>query len=190
MKTIELYNRNNDYYWNVEKFVTEQGYQNVCAYCADVLDRLGSVEWCKEQATQDMYTQQDLDFENIYENTLLPLNEKYYIVCIPTQGRWNGTYKGGLQDCKHIDMCINYEVQKVTIKDKALIIDVSHHDGNNQYVLYFVESNKPTIEEYYNELQDNYLYEYYSVLRDKKDIENYINTYAIDLYDLWYKGNI
>ena len=63
-KTVELYNRNSDYYWNVEKFVTEQGYQNVCAYCADVLT-------------------------------------------------------------------------KVTIKDKALIIDVAHHDGKNQYILYF-----------------------------------------------------
>ena len=40
--------------------------------------------------------------------------------------------KVGLQDCNHIDMCINYEVQKVTIKDQALIIDVAHHDGNNQ----------------------------------------------------------
>lgn len=35
-KTIELYNRNANYYWNVEKFVTEQGYENVCAYCANV----------------------------------------------------------------------------------------------------------------------------------------------------------
>lgn len=25
---------------------------------------------------------------------------------------------------------------------------------------------------------------------DKKEQERYINTYAIDLYDLWYKGNI
>lgn len=74
--TVELYNRNSDYYWNVEKFVTEQGYQNVYAYCADVLTKLGTIKWCTEQATQDMYNQQYSDFDYIYENTLLPLNEK------------------------------------------------------------------------------------------------------------------
>lgn len=79
------------------------------------MDKLGSIEWCKEQAKEDMYTHQNLDFEDIYENVLLPLNEKYYIWCIPTQGTCIGTRLGGLQDCKHIDMCINYEVQKVTI---------------------------------------------------------------------------
>lgn len=177
MKTVELYNRNSEYYWNVEKFVTEQDYQNVCEYCVSVFDKLGSVEWCKEQAKEDMYTQQNLDFEDIYENTLLPLNEKYYIWCIPTQQTWQGTRKGGLQDCKHIDMCINYEVQKVTIKDKALIIDVAHHDGNNQYVLYFTE---------HTEIID--ISEI--PIMDTDEQNKYINTYAIDLYDMWYNGNI
>lgn len=175
--TVELYNRNSDYYWNVEKFVTEQGYQNVYAYCADVLTKLGTIKWCTEQATQDMYNQQYSDFDYIYENTLLPLNEKYYIWCIPTQGTWNGTRLGGLQDCKHIDMCINYEVQKVTIKDKALIIDVAHHDGNNQYILYFTE---------HTEISD--ISEIPIMDIDKQN--KYIENYAIGLYDLWYKGDI
>lgn len=176
-KTVELYNRNSDYYWDVEKFVNEQYYKNVCEYCADVFNKLGTVEWCKEQATQDMYKQQYIDFEDIYENTLLPLNEKYYIWCIPTQGTWNGTRLGGLQDCKHIDMCINYEVQKVTIKDKALIIDVAHHDGNNQYILYFTE---------HTEISD--ISEIPIMDIDKQN--KYIENYAIGLYDLWYKGDI
>lgn len=34
-KTVELYNRNNPFYWDVEKFVTEQGYKNACEYCYD-----------------------------------------------------------------------------------------------------------------------------------------------------------
>ena len=87
-------------------------------------------------------------------------------------------------------MCLNYEVQKVTIKDKALIIDVSHHDGKNQYILYFVESHNPCIEEYYNELQGNDYHEYGVTLDNQQDAENYIDTYAIGLYDLWETGNI
>nr|DAK10872.1 MAG TPA: hypothetical protein [Caudoviricetes sp.] len=176
-KTVELYNRNSDFYWNVEKFVIEQGYKNVCEYCADVFDRLGTVEWCKEQARQDMYREQEINLEDIYENVLLPLNEKYYIWCIPTQGTWSGTRLGGLQDCKHIDMCINYEVQKVTINDKALIINVAHHDGNNQYILYFTE---------HTEISDISEIPIMDINKQNKYIENY----AIDLYDLWYNGNI
>lgn len=177
MKKVELYNRNNDFYWNVDKFVTEQGYKNVCEYCANIFDRLGTVEWCKEQVKNAMYEQQELDFEYLYEDILNGLNEKYYIWCIPTQGRWNGTYKGGLQDCKHIDMCLDYEVQKVTIKDKALIINVAHHDGNNQYILYFTE---------HTEISDISSVPIMNIDEQNKYIENY----AIDLYDLWYNGNI
>ena len=175
--TVELYNRNSDYYWNVEKFVTEQGYKNACEYCADILSKLGSIEWCKEQATQDMYKQQYSDFEYLYDNILSRLNEKYYIWCIPKQQTWNGTRVGGLQDCKHIDMCIKYEVQKVTINDKALIIDVAHHDGNNQYILYFTE---------HTEIND--ISEIPIMDIDKQN--KYIENYAIGLYDLWYKGDI
>lgn len=43
-KTVELYNRNSDYYWNVEKFVTEQGYSNVCEYCYKYYGFMGT--WC------------------------------------------------------------------------------------------------------------------------------------------------
>lgn len=175
--TVELYNRNSDYYWNVEKFVTEQGYKNACEYCADILSKLGSIEWCTEQAKQDMYNQQYQDFEYLYDDILSRLNEKYHIWCIPTQGTWRGTFKGGLQDYKHIDMCINYEVQKVTIKDKALIIDVAHHDGNNQYILYFTE---------HTEISDISEIPIMDINKQNKYIENY----AIDLYDLWYNGNI
>lgn len=177
MKTVELYNRNSNYYWNVNTFVTEQGYKNVCEYCADVLNRLGSIEWCTEQAIQDMYNSQYQDFDFLYEDILSRLNEKYHIWCIPKQGLWNGTRLGGLQDCKHIDMCIEYDVQKVTIKDKALIIDVAHHDGNNQYILYFTEHTE------INDISD-------IPILDKHKQEQYINTYAIGLYDLWYNGNI
>lgn len=176
-KTVELYNRNSDFYWNIEKFVIEQGYKNVCEYCADVFDRLGTVEWCKEQARQDMYREQEINLKDIYENVLLPLNEKYYIWCIPTQGTWSGTRLGGLQDCKHIDMCINYEVQKVTINDKALIINVAHHDGNNQYILYFTE---------HTEISD--ISEI--PIMDINEQNKYIENYAINLYDLWYNGKI
>lgn len=176
-KIVELYNRNSNYYWNVEKFVTEQGYQNVCAYCADVLDKLGSVEWCTEQATQDMYSQQYIDFDYLYEDILTRLNERYNIWCIPTEQTWNGTRLGGLQDCKHIDMCIHDEVQKVTIKDKALIIDVAHHDGNNQYILYFTEHIE------INDISS-------IPITNKKEQNLYIKNYAIGLYELWYKGNI
>lgn len=191
-RTVELYNVNIPYYWDVEKFVNDNGYQNVCEYCADVFDRLGSVEWCTSQATEDMYKAQYEDLELLYEDILNSLNEKYNIVCIPTQGRWNGTYKGGLQDCKHIDMCLQYDVQKVTIKDKALIIDVAHHDGNNQYILYFVDTDKPTTEEYYNMVNNNGYSEYVQgvTLNNEKDIKDYIKKYAIDLYDLWYHGKI
>lgn len=191
-KTVELYNVNSEYYWDVNTFVTEQGYKNVCEYCADVFDKLGSVEWCTEQATEDMYRQQYEDFNFIYDDILCCLNKNYNIVCIPTQGRWNGTYKGNLQDCNNIDMCIHDDVQKITIEGKSLVIDISHHDGNNQYILYFVESHNPTIEEYYNELKNNdyYDYEYGVTLDNQQDVENYINTYAIDLYDLWNKGKL
>ena len=176
-KTVELYNVNSPFYWNVNTFVTEQGYENVCEYCANVFGSLGSVEWCTEQAKEDMYKAQNEDFEFLYDDILARLNEKYNIWVIPRQGTWRGTRLGGLQDCKHIDMCINYEVQKVTINDKALIINVAHHDGNNQYILYFTEHTE------INDISD-------IPILDKKEQERYINTYAIGLYDLWYKGNI
>ncbi len=176
-KTIELYNRNSEYYWDVEKFVTDQCYENVCEYCAYVLNKLGSIKWCTEQATQDMYNSQYQDFEFIYEDILTRLNNQYYIWCIPTQQTWSGTRLGGLQDCKHIDMCIHDEVQKITINGKSLIIDVSHHDGNNQYILYFTEHTE------INDISE-------IPIMDIDEQNNYINTYAIDLYDMWYKGSI
>ena len=176
-KKVELYNRNTPYYWNVEKFVIEQGYKNVCEYCADVFACLGSTEWCEEQATQDMYKAQYEDLELLYDNILARLNEKFYICVIPTQQTWSGTRLGGLQDCKHIDMCLDYEVQKITINNKALIIDVSHHDGNNQYILYFTEHTE------INDISD-------TPITNEKDINKYIKNYAISLYDLWYHGKI
>jgi len=74
-------------------------------------------------------------------------------------------------------MCINYEVQKVTINDKALIINVAHHDGNNQYILYFTEHTE------INDISE-------IPIMDIDEQNKYINNYAIGLYDLWYKGNI
>ena len=58
--------------------------------------------------------------------------------------------------------------------------------------MYFVKSHNPCIEEYYNELKDNYScdYEYGVTLDNEKDIKNYIKNYAIDLYDLWNKGKL
>lgn len=192
MKTVELFNRNNEYYWNVYKFVTEQGFKNPCEYCAEVLSQLGTEQWCIETATADMYEQSNMDLGYLYEDTLQYLDKNYNIVCIPTQGLWNGTYKGGLQDIKTLDICIHDDVQKITIDNKSMIIDVSHHDGNNKYILYFVDTTNPTVEEYYNELENNDYYDYVqgATLENQKDIQEYINKYAIELYDLWYNGTI
>lgn len=68
-------------------------------------------------------------------------------------------------------------MQKITIKDKALIIDVAHHDGNNQYILYFTEHIE------INDISE-------IPIMDIDEQNNHIENYAIDLYDLWYNGNI
>ena len=60
---------------------------------------------------------------------------------------------------------------------KGAIVDVAHHDGNNQYILYFTE---------HTEISD--ISEIPIMDIDKQN--KYIENYAIGLYDLWYKGDI
>ena len=166
-KTIELYSRNNPFYWDVEKFVTEQGYQNVCDYCANVLNKLGSTKWCKAQATQDMYKQQDRDLNYLCEDTLEYLFNNYYATVKPISKRWNGVYKGELQNVNNISDVLNYNIQTVTIKDNYLEIVTSHHDGYNTYEIYFSDYKL-----YENESERNYM------------------EYIVNVYDLWQTGNI
>ena len=164
-KTVELYNRNSDFYCNVEKFIMEQGYKNVCEYCADVFDKLGTVEWCTEQAKNSMYEQQEMDLEFIVENTLEYLDKNYFITVRPISERWNGIYKGELQNVNNIYDVLNYEINTITIKDNYLEIVTSHHDGNNTYQLYFAD---------------------YS-LYDGESEKHYMNT-VINIMDLWERG--
>nr|DAD73571.1 MAG TPA: hypothetical protein [Myoviridae sp. ctwmI4] len=55
-----------------------------------------------------------------------------------------------------------------------------------------MDSNSPSIEEFYNEKQENnyYDYEHGATLDNDKDIQEYINTYCSPMYDLFYEGKI
>ena len=54
-----------------------------------------------------------------------------------------------------------------------------------------MDSNSPTVEEFYNEKQENnYNYEHGATLDNDKDIQEYINTYCLSMYDLFYEGKI
>lgn len=191
-RTIKLFNANSDIYWNVNKFVESQGFNNVAEYCAEILGKLGSVEWCTKTATDDMYKQSNIDLEFIYEDTIERLERNYKFCYVPSVGRWNGICKGTLQDIsslEHIPWC---DVIKLEIKDKALEITTTHHDGRNTYIVYCIDSNSPTVEEYSSEKQNNdyYDYEHGATLDNKNDIDEYISRYCLPIYDMFYEGKI
>lgn len=165
MKTVELFNRNEEYYWNVNKFVTEQGFENPCEYCAKVLNQLGTEQWCIDTATSDMYQQSEKDLEWICEETLDYLDKHYYATVKPISERWNGTYKGELQNINSIYDVFTYDVKTITIEGNCLKVVTSHHDGNNTYELYFSDYKL-----YENENENDYM------------------EHVINLYELWEQG--
>lgn len=138
-------------------------------------------------ANAEMYW--DLDW--VYEETIQRLEKNYNLCIIPCVGRWNGPHNGALQDITTIDIpwC---DVIKLEIKDKALEITTAHHDGRNTYKIHCMDSNSPTVEEFYNEKQNNDYYDYKhgATLYNEKDIEEYINLYCLSMYDLFHECKI
>ena len=191
-RIVELFNANSEMYWNVDKFVESQGFSNVVEYCAEILETIGSVEWCAKTAKADMYQQVSRDLDWVYEETIQRLEKNYSLCIISCIGRWNGTYQGKLQDISTLDHIPWCDVIKLEIKDKALEITTAHHDGRNTYRIYCMDSNSPTVKEFYNEKQNNdyYDYEHGATLGNDKDIQEYINIYCLPMYDLFYEGKI
>ena len=66
-RIVELFNANSEIYWNINKFVESQGFSNVVEYCAEILSKVGSVDWCTATVKEDMYNQSNRDLEFIYE---------------------------------------------------------------------------------------------------------------------------
>ena len=166
-KTVELYNRDNNYYWNVQEFIKCCGYKNVQEFCAYERDTVGTKEYCTQIVENAMYEQQEMDLEFIIENTLEYLDKNYFITVRPTSELWNGIYKGELQNINSIYDVLNYEIKTITIKDNYLEIVTSHHDGNNTYQLYFAD---------------------YSLYDDESE-KHYMDT-VINLMELWEYGKL
>lgn len=165
MKTVELYNRNSDYYLNIDKFLKGYGYKNVQEFCAYEKDTLGAKDYCENIVQTAMFEQAENDLEFISENILDYLDQHYYVTVRPTSERWNGVYKGELQNINSIYDVFTYDVKSITIKGNYLEVVYSHHDGNNTYELYF--SNYKLYE---NESENDYM------------------EYVINLYELWEQG--
>lgn len=166
-KTVELYNRDNNYYWNVQEFIKCCGYKNVQEFCAYERDTVGTKEYCTQIVENAMYEQQEMDLEFIIENTLEYLDKNYFITVRLTSELWNGIYKGELQNINSIYDVLNYEIKTITIKDNYLEIVTSHHDGNNTYQLYFAD---------------------YSLYDDESE-KHYMDT-VINLMELWEYGKL
>lgn len=165
MKTVELYNVNSDYYWNIDEFLKGYGYKNVQEFCAYEKDTLGAKDYCKNIIQTAMFEQAENDLEFISEMTLDYLDTHYYVTVRPTSERWNGVYKGKLQNTNSIYDVFTYDVKSITIKGNYLEVVCSHHDGNNTYELYF--SNYKLYE---NESENDYM------------------EHVINLYELWEQG--
>lgn len=183
-RRVELFNANSEIYWNINKFVESQGFSNVVEYCAEILSKVGSVDWCTATVKEDMYNQSNRDLEFIYEDTIERLERNYKLCYIPC----NGT----LQDISTLDHIPWCDVIKLEIEDKTLEITTAYHGGRSTYVVYCMDSNSPSIEEFYNEKQENdyYDYEHGATLDNDKDIQEYINLYCLSMYDLFYEGKI
>lgn len=57
MKTVELYNVNSDYYWNIDEFLKGYGYKNVQEFCAYEKDTLGAKDYCENIVQTAMFEQ-------------------------------------------------------------------------------------------------------------------------------------
>lgn len=84
-----------------------------------------------------MYKQANEDLEIVIDDTLEYLFNNYYVTVKPISERWNGTYKGELQNVNNISDVLNYEVVSISIIGNCLRLVVSHHDGRNIYDLYY-----------------------------------------------------
>ena len=167
MLSVELYNRDDEMYWNLEEFLKVFGYKNVQEYCAYERDTVGTKDYCMNIVQDAMYQQAEDDLEFISEMTLEYLDKHYYATVRPTSERWNGTYKGELQNLESLYEVFNYDVKSIAIKWNYLEIITSHHDGNNTYELYFSQYKL-----YENESESDYM------------------EYAINLYELWEQGKL
>lgn len=165
MKTVELYNASSDIYWNVDEFLKGYGYKNVQEFCAYEKDTLGTKDYCENIVQTTMYKQSERDLEFISEMTLDYLDEHYYATVKPISERWNGTYKGELQNINSIYDVFTYDVESITIEGNCLKVVTRHHDGNNTYELYFSDYKL-----YENESENDYM------------------EYVINLCELWEQG--
>lgn len=148
MKTVELYNRNDE-------------------YCAYEKDTIGAKDYCENIVQTAMYEQAENDLEFISEMTLDYLDQHYYTTVRPTSERWNGTYKGELQNINSIYDVFDYNVKSIAIEGNCLKVVTSHHDGNNTYELYFSDYKL-----YENESENDYM------------------EYVVNLYELWQRLTI
>ena len=162
MPSVELYNRDNEMYWNVEEFLKVFGYKNVQEFCAYERDTVGTKDYCMNIVQDAMYQQIEDDLEFISEMTLEYLNNNYYTTVRPILERWNGTYKGELQNLQSLYEVFGYDVKSITIDGNCLEIITSHHDGNNTYELYFSQYKL-----HENESESDYM------------------EYVVNLYELW-----
>lgn len=167
MQVVELYNANSEIYWNLDEFLKFMNYKNVQEYCAYERDTVGTKEYCNTIVANAMYQQLEDDLEFISEMTLNYLDKHYYVTVRPTSERWNGVYKGELQNINSIYDVFDYDVKSITIEGNCLKVVTSHHDGNNTYELYF--SNYKLYE---NESESDYM------------------EYVINLYELWERGTL
>lgn len=114
-----------------------------------------------------MYQQSENDLEFISEMTLDYLDKNYYVTVKPILERWNGVYKGELQNISSIYDVFDYDIKSITIKGNYLEVVCSHHDGRNTYNLYFSKYKL-----YENESESDYI------------------EYVMNLYELWERGEL
>lgn len=140
-------------YWDMDTFAKSQGFNGVNdeTFLAHFeLDDLG--DWSDNQQFEWLGSYKDIDLQDIlfsYE----PLELNYYISMVANLEKWNGKAQTEITVLENITDIFSYrgcyDLTAIYEGENYLKFDISHHDGNDTYYVFFntVEYNEGLAQE-------------------------------------------
>ena len=188
-KETQAFNSKN--YYTMEDFAKSLDFTGVTdEYFLADYDLEDLENWSDERRNDWLGDQKNASIDSILEDyRLLEIN--YYISCIANLERWNGkatteiTTLGNITDIFSYRGCI--ELTAIYEGVNYLRFEISHHDGNDSYILFFntVEYNETLAEDLENCILDGLEYNVYKP-QDKEYnelIQNIVDKYNQDYID-------
>lgn len=185
-KETQIFNSEN--YYTMEDFAKSQDYTGVNdEYFLEDYGVEDLENWSDERRNDWLNDQKNADINSILED-YQSLEINYYISCITNLERWNGKAQTEIQTIQNISDIFSYrgciELTAIYEGVNYLRFEISHHDGNDTYLLFFntVEYNETLAEDIEDRITNSLEYHVYKP-QDKEYntmISNIVDKYNQD----------